>query len=51
LARSPIHATGVGLIHYGINFKQDDMQPIHTDESHLFDSILDWMKRLVKDLF
>lgn len=51
LARSPIHATGIGLIHYGINFKNEDMQPLHEDESHLFDSILDWMKKLVKDLF
>ncbi len=51
LARSPIHATGIGLIHYGVTYKNDDMQLDEGDESENFQSILSWMKRLVKDLF
>ena len=52
LARSPIHATGIGLIHYGLNFKEEDMTPQQEeDESDLFENILNWMKRIVKDLF
>ncbi|MCH8126131.1 cell division protein FtsA [candidate division KSB1 bacterium] len=51
LARSPIHATGIGLIHYGLTYKNEDMQLDEGDESENFQSILSWMKRLVKDLF
>jgi|Deesub1362B_J571_1020462.scaffolds.fasta_scaffold01911_3 cell division protein FtsA len=51
LARSPIHATGIGLIHYGMRFRQEDMHEEPEDDSALFESILNWMKRLVKDLF
>ncbi len=51
LARSPIHATGIGLIHYGVTYKNEDMQLDEGDESENFQSILSWMKRLVKDLF
>lgn len=51
LAKSPIHATGIGLIHYGITYKNEDLQLDEGDESETFNSILNWMKRLVKDLF
>ena len=51
LARSPIHATGIGLIHYGMHFKEEDMTPEQEDESDLFENILNWMKRIVRDLF
>jgi len=51
LARSPIHATGIGLIHYGLHFKQEDMTPEQEDEADLFETILNWMKRIVRDLF
>ena len=51
LARSPIHATGTGLIHYGIHYKNEDMHAASQDESDIFNTILNWMKRLAKDLF
>ena len=51
LARSPIHATGIGLIEYGINFKDDDLQEEEPDENSLFDSISDWMKNIATKHF
>lgn len=46
LARSPIHATGIGLIQYGINEKEDDFPEDETGEAHMFDSIMNWMKSI-----
>jgi len=51
LARSPIHATGIGLIEYGIHFKEDDLQEEELDENHLFDSISQWMKKVASKHF
>lgn len=45
LARSPIHATGIGLIQYGIQFKEEDLQDEPPDETHLFEIILNWMEK------
>jgi hypothetical protein len=34
-----------------MRFRQEDMHEEPEDDSALFESILNWMKRLVKDLF
>lgn len=51
LAQSPIHSTGIGLIHHGILFREEDRLEEEVDESHLFDSITNWMKNIANKHF
>lgn len=50
-ASSPIFATGVGLIFYGLDKKNKMKRPIMEDESGLFGRVLHWMRHLVEDFF
>lgn len=45
LARSPIHATGVGLIHYGIHHKFDGDEFFDGNEHGMFNSIIARMRK------
>lgn len=44
LARSPIHATGVGLVHYGLKHKNDSNGLFATDDHGLFKWIFERMR-------
>ncbi len=44
LVRSPIHATGIGLIHYGIHHKYDGEDFFDVNEHGLFNSIINRMR-------
>jgi len=45
LVRSPIHATGIGLIHYGIHHKYDGEDFFDVNEHGLFNSIINTMRK------
>ena len=45
LVRSPIHATGIGLIHYGIHHEYDGEDFFDVNEHGLFNSIINRMRK------
>jgi cell division protein FtsA len=50
-ASSPIFATGVGLVVYGMNKDFSDGRQWGHDEEGLFSRIYNWMRRFVEDFF
>lgn len=50
-ASSPIFATGVGLIFFGLDKRNNMKRPIAEDESNLFTRVLQWMRHLVEEFF
>ena len=50
-ASSPIFATGVGVIIYGVNNKEKEWIQVGEDETNLFSKISHWMRHFVEDFF
>lgn len=50
-ASSPIFATGVGLVFYGVECGVEGVKRFDEDEAGLFNKILQWMRRFVEDIF
>ncbi len=50
-ASSPIFATGVGLIFYGLKNKGKEWKQVGEDETNLFTRIFQWMRHFVEDFF
>ena len=50
-ASSPIFATGVGLIFYGVKNEEKEWREVGEDETNLFSRIFYWMRRFVEDFF
>jgi len=45
LVKSPIHATGVGLVHYGIHHKYEVSELFGDDEQGMFHWVMGRMRR------
>ena len=50
-ASSPIFATGVGLVLYGVGHGEEKMKEFSSEESGLFGRVYQWMRRFVEDFF
>ena len=50
-ASSPIFATGVGLVFYGIESKGDKVKGFGEEEAGLFSRVYNWMRQFVEDFF
>jgi len=48
---SPIFATGVGLVLYGVNLGEEGKKGFGEEEAGLFGRIYQWMRRFVEDFF
>jgi len=49
--KTPIFATGVGLVLYGKSFREHSFTMYYDDDTHLYTSILSRMKRWVENFF
>jgi cell division protein FtsA len=50
-ASSPIFATGVGLVLYGMSIEDEGRKGLGEDEAGLFGRVYQWMRRFVEDFF
>lgn len=50
-ASSPIFATGVGLVLYGLEHKEEGLKGFGDDEASLFSRVVHWMRCFVEDFF